>query len=45
VFDETNGSQKEQVHLDLIDDEEAICDALQSMAIDDVRPQDPSNQP
>jgi hypothetical protein len=45
VFDETNGSQKEQVHLDLIDDEEAICDALQRMAIDDVRPQDPSNQP
>jgi uncharacterized protein YeaO (DUF488 family) len=44
LFDETNGSQKEQVHLDLIDDEEAPCDALQRMAIDDVRPQDPSNQ-
>jgi hypothetical protein len=28
VFDETNGSQKEQVDLDLIDDEEAPCDAL-----------------
>jgi transposase InsO family protein len=28
VFDETNGSQKEQVHLDLVDDEEAPCDAL-----------------
>jgi hypothetical protein len=26
VFDETNGSQKEQV--DLVDDEEALCDAL-----------------
>jgi hypothetical protein len=26
VFDETNGSQEEQV--DLIDDEEAPCDAL-----------------
>jgi hypothetical protein len=43
VFDETNGSQKEQV--DLVDDEEAPCDALQRMVIDDVRPQDPSNQP
>jgi hypothetical protein len=28
VFDETNGSQKEQVDLDLVDDEEAQCDAL-----------------
>jgi hypothetical protein len=44
VFDETNGSQKEQVDLDLVDDEEASCDALQRMAIGDIRPQDPSNQ-
>jgi hypothetical protein len=44
VFHETNGSQKEQVDLDLVDDEEAPCDALQRMAISDVRPQDPSNQ-
>jgi hypothetical protein len=44
VFDETNGSQKEQVDLDLVDDEEVPCDALQRMAIGDVRPQDPSNQ-
>jgi hypothetical protein len=44
VFDETNDSQKEQVDLDLIDDEEAPCDALQRMMIGDVRPQDPSNQ-
>jgi hypothetical protein len=43
VFDETNGSQKEQVNLDLIDDEKAPCDALQRMAIGNVRPQDPSN--
>jgi hypothetical protein len=43
VFDETNGSQKEKV--DLIDDEEALCDALQRMTIGNVRPQDPSNQP
>jgi transposase InsO family protein len=39
VFDETNGSQKE-VDLDLVNDEEAPCDALQRMAIGDVRPQD-----
>jgi hypothetical protein len=44
VFDETNGSQKKQVDLDLVDDEEAPYDALQRMVIDDVRPQDPSNQ-
>jgi hypothetical protein len=45
VFDETNGSQKNQVDLDLVDDEEAPCDALQRMVIGDVRPQDLSNQP
>jgi hypothetical protein len=45
VFDETNGSQKEQVDLDLVNDEEAPCDALQRLGIDDVRPQDPSNHP
>jgi hypothetical protein len=45
VFDETNGSQKEQVNLDLVDDEKAPCDAIQRMAIGDVRPQNPSNQP
>jgi hypothetical protein len=45
VFDETNGSQKEQVDLNLVDDDEAPCDALQRMAIGDVRLQDRSNQP
>jgi hypothetical protein len=45
VFDESNGSQKEQVDLNLVDDDEAPCDALQRMAIGDVRPQDRSNQP
>jgi hypothetical protein len=45
VFDEINDSQKEQVDLDLVDDEEALCDALQRMAIADARPQDPSDQP
>jgi hypothetical protein len=33
VFDETNNSQKDQVDLDLVDDEEAPCDALQRMTI------------
>jgi hypothetical protein len=45
VFDEINVSQKEEVDLDLVDDEKAPCDALQRMAIGDVRSQDPSNQP
>jgi hypothetical protein len=45
VFDKTNGSQKEQVDLDLVDDEEAPCDALQRMTIGDVRPRDPNDQP
>jgi hypothetical protein len=45
VFDETNGSQMEQVDLNLVDDEEATCDTLQRMTIGDVKPQDPSNQP
>jgi hypothetical protein len=44
VFDETNGPQKEQVDLDLIDDEKALCDALQRMTIGDVKSQNPSNQ-
>jgi hypothetical protein len=43
VLDETNDSQKKQVDLDLIDDEEASCDALHRMAIADMRLQDPSN--
>jgi hypothetical protein len=45
VFYETNDSQKEQVDLDLVDDEEAPCDALQRMTIGDIKPQDPSDQP
>jgi hypothetical protein len=43
VFDETNGSQKEQV--DHVDDEEVPWDTLQRMTIGDVRPQDPNDQP
>jgi hypothetical protein len=45
VFDETNDSRKEQVDLDLVDNEEAPDDALQRMVISDVKPQDLSNQP
>jgi hypothetical protein len=37
VFDETNGSQKEQVDLDLVGNKEAPCDTLQRMAICDMR--------
>jgi hypothetical protein len=37
VFDETNGSQKEQVDLNLVDDDEDPCDALQRMTIGNVR--------
>jgi hypothetical protein len=40
VFDETNGSQVEQVELDELDDEEAPCVALRNMSIGDVCPKD-----
>jgi transposase InsO family protein len=40
VFDETNGSQVEQVDLDELDDEEAPCVALRNMSIGDVCPQE-----
>jgi transposase InsO family protein len=40
VFDETNGSQVEQVDLDEIDDEEAPCVALRNMSIRDVCPKE-----
>jgi hypothetical protein len=36
VFDETNGSQVEQVDLDDLDDEEAPCVTLRNMSIGDV---------
>jgi hypothetical protein len=41
VFDETNGSQLEQVDLDELDDEEAPCIELRNMSIGDVCPQEP----
>jgi hypothetical protein len=40
VFDETNGSQVEQVDLDELDDEEAPCVALKNMSIGDVCPKE-----
>ena len=40
VFDETNGSQVEQVDLDEIGDEEAPCVALRNMSIGDVCPKE-----
>jgi hypothetical protein len=41
VFDETNGSQVEQVYLDELDDEEASCIVLRNMSFGDVCPQVP----
>jgi transposase InsO family protein len=40
VFDDTNGSQVEQVDLDELDDEEAPCVALMNMSIRDVCPKE-----
>jgi hypothetical protein len=40
VFDETNGFQVEQCDLNDVDDEDAPCDALRTMAIGDMRPQE-----
>jgi hypothetical protein len=40
VFNETNGSQVEQVDLDEFDDEEAPCVALRNMSIRDVCPKE-----
>jgi hypothetical protein len=45
VFDETNGSQVEQVDLDELDDEEALCVTLRNMSIGDVCPKEPEEPP
>jgi hypothetical protein len=45
VFDETNGSQVEQVDLDELDDEEALCIALRNMSIGDVCPKESEEPP
>jgi hypothetical protein len=43
VFDETNDTQLEQFDLDVVNDEEAPCDALRRMVIGDIAPQDPND--
>jgi hypothetical protein len=45
VFDESNGSQVEQVDLDELDDEEAPCVALRNMSIGDVCPKESEEPP
>jgi hypothetical protein len=45
VFDETNGSQVEQVDLDELNDEEAPCVALRNMSIGDVCPKESKEPP
>jgi hypothetical protein len=45
VFDETNGSQVEQVDPDELDDEEASCVALRNMSIGDVCPKESEEPP
>jgi hypothetical protein len=45
VFDETNGSQVEQVDLDELDDEEAPCVMLRNMSIGDVCPKESEEPP
>jgi hypothetical protein len=45
VFDETNGSQVDQVDLDELDDEEAPCVALRNMSIGDVCPKESKEPP
>jgi hypothetical protein len=44
VFDETNGSPREQAGLDDIDEEEVPTPAMRTMAIGDVRPQELQEQ-
>jgi hypothetical protein len=44
VFDETNGSPREQVNLDDVDEDEVPTTAMRTMAIGDVRPQEQQEQ-
>jgi hypothetical protein len=44
VFDETNGSPRERVDLDDIDEDEVPTAAMRTMAIGDVRPQEQQEQ-
>jgi hypothetical protein len=44
VFDETNGSPREQVDLDDIDEDDVLTTTMRMMAIGDVRPQEQQEQ-
>jgi hypothetical protein len=44
VFDETNGSPREQVDLDDVDEDEVPTAAMRTMAISDVRPRELQEQ-
>jgi hypothetical protein len=44
VFDETNGSPREQVDFDDIDEDDVPTAAMRTMAIGDVRPQEQHEQ-
>jgi hypothetical protein len=44
VFDETNGSPREQVDLDDVDEDEVSTAAMRTIAIGDVRPHEPQEQ-
>jgi hypothetical protein len=44
VFDETNGSPREPVELDDVDEDDVPTDAIRTMAIGDVRPQELKEQ-
>jgi hypothetical protein len=44
VFDETNGSPREQVDLDDIDEDDVPTTVIRTMAIRDVRPQEKQEQ-
>jgi hypothetical protein len=44
VFDETNGSPREHVDLDDIDEDDVPTAAMRTMAIGDVRPQEQKEQ-
>jgi hypothetical protein len=44
VFDETNGSPREQIDFDDIDEDEVLTLAMRTMVIGDVRPQEPQEQ-
>jgi hypothetical protein len=44
VFDETNGSPREEVELDDVDEDDVPTDVIRTMAIGDVRPQELKEQ-